>query len=116
VTFWTHPTRTAEEESVERPWDSAPTPARQFARRAETGGLPGQWENPVPVEAGFGPFGSAQRWKQALSVVHGTIAQIDIEITSSEEVAVAVLVAIKAAGMTFDPPPIVHARKPRRRY
>ena len=32
VTFWTHPTRTAEEESVERPCSDASYPERRFGR------------------------------------------------------------------------------------
>jgi hypothetical protein len=55
--------------------------------------------------------------KQVRSVIHGAIAQIDFGTTSSEDAAEAVLAALKAAGLTFDPEPQrIRARKPTRRY
>ena len=53
--------------------------------------------------------------RRALSVIHQAIALLDFATTSSEEAAVAILAALKAAGMAFDPPSIVRARKPTRR-
>ena len=53
--------------------------------------------------------------KRALSVIHQAIALLDFATASSGEAAVAILSALKAAGMSFDPPSIVRARKPTRR-
>ena len=53
--------------------------------------------------------------KRALSVIHQAIALMDFATASSEEAAVAILAALKVAGMVFDAPSIVRARKPTRR-
>jgi len=57
--------------------------------------------------------------KQARSVIHVALVQIDFSSTSSssEDAAGAVLASLKAAGLTFDPelPSMIRAHKPARR-